>query len=377
VSRTGQDEEYMRLALRLAKRGFGSVEPNPMVGCVIVKDGCIIGKGSHKKFGGPHAEINAILDCKKHRADTTSAVMYVTLEPCCHTGKTAPCSEAIITAGIAKVFIAAPDPSEHVAGGGIRRLRKAGIEVDVGLCRDEALLLNAGFFKFARTNRPWVILKWAQSIDGKVALKNPKDDNRWISNELSRKDVHKLRRSVQGIIVGVNTVIADDPLLTARPKGPVELTRIVLDSGLRLPLDCRLLKTPQQPVMIITTRKAVRTKPAKAEKIRRKGAKVLVVKEANRRCDISGVLAELGESGIQRLLVEGGPEVITSFLKGGFADAVVVYVAPKIFGGKASAGISEPMARLRDINALHYVAIKKFGDDVRISGLLKTIDEIR
>ncbi len=217
--KVSDSQRYMLLALRLAWRGIGSVEPNPAVGAVIIKANQIVGKGWHKKFGGPHAEINALEDCKTLGVKPRGAAMYVTLEPCSHQGKTGPCTQAIIEAGLAKVFVATIDPSEHAGGKGIEQLRNAGIEVQTGICETQARLLNAPFIKFAVTGRCWVRLKWAQSIDGKVALTEPRPSGSgWISGEQSRKDVHKLRRRARAILVGVNTVIADDPLLTARPS---------------------------------------------------------------------------------------------------------------------------------------------------------------
>ncbi len=239
-----QDEKLMWSALTLARRGIGSVEPNPAVGAVIVKANQIIGSGWHKKFGGPHAEINALEDCKTLGVNPRGAAMYVTLEPCSHQGKTGPCTQAIIEAGVAKVFVATIDPSEHACGKGIEQLRDAGIEVQTGICETEARILNAPFIKFAATEKCWVTLKWAQSIDGKVALTEPQPSGSgWISGEQSRKDVHKLRRRAQAILVGVNTVIADDPLLTARLSKGKRLTRFILDNHLRIPLDCKLIKT--------------------------------------------------------------------------------------------------------------------------------------
>jgi len=361
----------MKLALKLAGRGIGRVEPNPAVGCVIVKDGRIIGRGWHKKFGGPHAEINAIEDCKSSGAEAAGAVMYVSLEPCCHRGKTGPCTDAIISAGLAKVVAAAVDPSPYAGGKGIRSLRDAGIEVETGVCEEEAKLLNAAFMKFAATGKCWVLLKWAQSIDGKLAYADSAK-GRWISNEESRKDAHKLRRRVQAILVGVNTVIADDPLLTARPGSGKAATRIVLDGRLRLPLDCKLLSTAKKtPVIVATSQQAIQANPQAAEKIAGKGAELLAMATGQGRCDIGFVLDELSGRGISQLLVEGGPTVIASFLKQRLADEVCVYIAPRILGGCGASDVSQSMAELTVGFGLHYVDIKRFGEDVRITGLLK------
>jgi diaminohydroxyphosphoribosylaminopyrimidine deaminase/5-amino-6-(5-phosphoribosylamino)uracil reductase len=374
-----QDEKLMLSALKLARRGIGSVEPNPAVGAVIVKANQIIGSGWHKKFGGPHAEINALEDCKTLGVNPRGAAMYVTLEPCSHEGKTGPCTNTIIKAGVAKVFVATIDPSEHAGGKGIEQLRNAGIEVQTGICETEARLLNAPFIKFAATGKCWVTLKWAQSIDGKVATAEPQSSGSgWISGEQSRKDVHKLRRRAQAILVGVNTVIADDPLLTARLSRGKKLTRIVLDSHLRIPLDCKLIKTAKKsPVLIYTNENTVRTYSEIVAQITKKGAEVLAYPDAQGRSNLYFLLDELSKRGIAHLLVEGGPRVLTSFLKEQLADEIVVYIAPKILGAQGSVDITGPMAELTQTLGLHYVDIERFGNDVRLTGLLeKALGEI-
>ena len=374
-----QDEKLMLSALTLARRGIGSVEPNPAVGAVIVKANQIIGSGWHKKFSGPHAEINALEDCKTLGVNPRGAAMYVTLEPCSHQGKTGPCTQAIIEAGVAKVFVATIDPLEHAGGKGIEQLRDAGIEVQTGICETQARLLNAPFIKFAATGKCWVTLKWAQSIDGKVATAEPRPSGSgWISGEQSRKDVHKLRRRAQAILVGVNTVIADDPLLTARPSRGKKLTRIILDSHLRIPLDCKLIKTAKKsPVLIYTNENTVRTNPEIAEKITKKGAELLAYPDMEGRSNLQFLLDELSKRGIAQLLVEGGPRVLTLFLKEQLADEIVVYIAPKILGAQGSVDITGPMAELTQAIGLHHVDIKRFGDDVRLTGVSeKALSEI-
>jgi diaminohydroxyphosphoribosylaminopyrimidine deaminase/5-amino-6-(5-phosphoribosylamino)uracil reductase len=370
-----QDQRYMKMALKLAARGFGAVEPNPMVGCVIVKSNQIIGKGFHKKFGAPHAETNAIADCKTIGAKPAGATMYVTLEPCCHHGKTPPCTEAIIQAAPERVVVAVADPSEHTAGNGIIQMRDAGIRVDVGVCSRQAKLLNAGFLKFARSKRPWVILKWAQSIDGKLALaQGGATGDNWISNELSRKDVHRLRRSVQGILVGINTVKADDPLLTPRPPKGKKPVRIVLDTNLKIPLTCKLLRTTKSfPVIIVTDEASAQANITKVKRIEKKGATLMCVPTFEGKCDLKAMLSELGARDIARLLVEGGADVITSFLKGRFADAVKVYIAPKILGRAGAVGITDTMAQLADPAPLHHISVDEFNGDICITGLLKEL----
>ncbi len=364
-----RDTNYMQAALKLARRGIGSVEPNPAVGCIITKANQIAGKGWHKKFGGPHAEINAIEDCKTLGINPEAATMYVTLEPCCHHGKTGPCTDAIIAAGLAKVVVAAIDPSEHAAGRGIEQLRNAGIDVHVGLCEDQAKLLNAPFFKFAATGRSWVIVKWAQSIDGKLAYAD-KADARWISGQRSRKDAHQLRRRVQAILVGINTVLADDPLLTARPGRTEQPTRIVLDGRLRIPLDSKLLATTKKaPVLILTSQQAAQAKPEVVQKITEKGAELLTWPDTDR-SNLYFLLDQLSERRIAQLLVEGGPRVIASFLKEKLADEIRVYISSRILGRSGSVDISEPMSELTEAVDLHNVDIENFGDDICLSAII-------
>lgn len=367
-----QDKKYMQTALKLAQRGIGSVEPNPAVGAVLVKANQVVGKGWHKKFGGPHAEINALQDCQTLGVNPQGATMYVTLEPCCHQAKTGPCTEAIITAGVAKVVVAVIDPSEHANGKGIEQLRNAGIEVQTGVCEAQARLLNAPFFKFAATGKTWVIVKWAQSIDGKVAYDDTTQKRKWISGEQSRKDVHKLRRRVQAILVGINTVIADDPLLTARPSKGKEAARIVLDRNLRIPLDCKLLATTKQaPVLILTTKQALQANPQIVEKLTKKGAEVLADPYEQDSSNLHFLLEELARRHLAQLLVEGGPTVIASFLTEQLADEIVVYITPKILGRQGSVGVIESMAELTEAVGLHNVEIERFGDDVCLTGLSK------
>jgi len=368
----------MQMALKLARHGVGSVEPNPAVGCIIVKGGQIIGKGWHKKFGGPHAEINALQDCKTLSVNPRGATMFVTLEPCCHQGKTGPCTEAIIAAGLAKVFVAAIDPSEHASGKGIEQLRNAGIQVETGLCETEAKLLNSPFIKFAATGNCWVILKWAQSIDGKLAWAQKNGEERWISNRLSRSDVQRLRRRVGAILVGINTVIADDPLLSPRPSKGKKPIRIVLDSFLRIPPGCKLLATTKgSPLIIFADENSVRANPQIVQSLTEKGAEVLAYPQIQGRSNLYFLLDELRKHGIAQLLVEGGPTVIASFLKENLADEICVYIAPKILGQEGAADIARPMAELAASFGLCCVEAKLFGDDIRVRGFSeKTLKEL-
>ncbi len=367
-----QDEKFMQAALKLAAKGIGAVEPNPAVGCVIVKAGQVIGKGYHKKFGGPHAEINALEDCRTRGLTPEEATLYVTLEPCCHWGKTGPCTEAVISAKIARVVAAIMDPSAHANGKGVEQLRQAGIIVEVGLCESEAQRLNAPFFKHVTTGRPWIILKWAQSIDGKLAYVDQSPQRRWITNEASRRDVHRLRRRVGAILVGINTVLADDPLLTPRPSKGRKPIRVVLDRQLEIPLECRLLRTAKaSPVLIYTGRAAVEGNARRAEQVRAKGAEVLAYGGPDDRPDPRFLLNRLSEGGVQQVLVEGGPHVAASFLREGLVDEICIYIAPKLLGAAGTACLDQPLGNLAHEIGLHHVQIKSFGEDVRICGTLE------
>ena len=351
------DVKFMKSALVLARKGIGDVEPNPAVGCIIVKDNKIIGHGYHKKFGGPHAEINALKSCKKSPAGAT---MYITLEPCCHFGKTLPCTDAIIKAGIKKVVAAAKDPTSKVAGKGFKILKKAGIEIKTDICKNQAQILNAPFFKFAKTKIPWVIIKWAQSKDGFLART---DKKRWITNAKSRKDVHKLRKKVQAILVGINTVLEDDPMLTARPNSGKQPLRVVLDSKLKTPADCNLLKTAKKtPVCIFTITGKI--------KLRQKGVQIVKVGKYKGRINLKAVLAELGKRNIQQVLVEGGEKVITSFLKQKLADEIVVYTSNEKLAKNGKVKSSQIMRKIYNRLKKNYSDKKSFDRDVCLTRLI-------
>lgn len=352
------DVKFMKAALAIAKKGIGKVEPNPAVGCVIVKENKTVGKGYHKKFGSSHAEINALKNCKKSPADAT---MYVTLEPCCHYGKTPPCTNAIIKAGIRKVVAAAKDPTKKINGKGLKILKKAGIEVKTDVCKKEAQLLNAPFFKFARTKKPWVIIKWAQSADGFLARTGKK---RWITNSESRKDIHKIRRKVQAILVGINTVLQDNPLLTARPSADRQPLRIVLDSRLKIPLNCNLIKTAQKtPVCIFTT--------TDKAKIKQKGVETVKVAKYKGKINLKTVLARLGKRNIQQILVEGGEKVITSFLKQNLTDEIIVYTSNKKLAENGKVKTSQIMKKSYNRLKKNYSDKKLFDKDIRLTGFIK------
>ena len=360
----------MQTALGLAARGLGDVEPNPAVGCVIVKDGKIIGAGCHERFGEAHAEVNALADCQANGHNPAGAALYVTLEPCSHTGKTPPCAQALIDAKIGKVVIAAEDPTD-LAGGGIEALRRAGIEVRVGTCRDEAEKLNAPFYKHARTALPWVVVKWAQSSDGYLARKHPPAEDTWISNEQSRADVHRLRKRMGAVITGVETVIADNPKLTVRIEGHTTdrpPLRVVLDSNLRLPPDCNLITIPDAPTVVVTTIQTAQAESAKVQTLQNAGIEVLPIPACDNRCDLSEALILLGARGIQQVLIEAGPTLITEFLMQKLVDEVSIYIAPNPLGDSGAAEASHTMKILASRKKLQHLRTDAFGTDLRIRG---------
>lgn len=323
------DEPLMRRALELARRGVGCVEPNPAVGAVIADDqGQILGEGWHQQFGGPHAEVHALAAAGPA---ARGANLYVTLEPCNHFGKTPPCSQAVIAAGLRRVVIATTDPAKHGAGRGIDELKAAGIEVEVGLLGDQARRLIAPFTRLMTQGLPWVHAKWAMTLDGKIATAS--GSSQWISGEQSRAVVHQLRSRMDAIITGIGTVLADDPLLTARPPGPRVPLRIVLDSTCRLPLDSQLVRTATTvPVMVVTTESAA---PDKMNSLRQAGVEVLpLAADARQRPSLLDLLRELGRRRMTNVLIEAGGHVIGDFLDQRLINEVHAFVAPKLTGGQ-------------------------------------------
>jgi diaminohydroxyphosphoribosylaminopyrimidine deaminase/5-amino-6-(5-phosphoribosylamino)uracil reductase len=323
---TEQDRDWMRRALELAERGRGHVEPNPLVGAVLVRDGRQVGAGWHQRYGGPHAEVHALADAG---ADARGATLYVTLEPCCHHGKTPPCTDALLQAGIARVFAALPDPFPEVSGRGAEQLRAAGVPVVFGLCEEEARRQNAPYLKLLATGRPYVHAKWAMTLDGKIATAG--GDSKWISSEASRRRAHLLRGRMDAILVGSGTVRADDPLLTARPPGPRTPLRIVLDRDGALPRDSRLARTAREvPVLVVA---ADPPPEDRSRELRELGVELLALPEADRARAVLLLLDELGLRCLTNVLVEGGSAVLGSFLDAGAIDEVHVFVAPRLAGG--------------------------------------------
>ena len=369
-----EHEKLMRIALGLAERGRGKVEPNPMVGAVVVSGGKIIGQGYHRRFGQAHAEVNALADS---RGKLAGARMYVTLEPCCQQGKTPACTQALISAGLAEVVVATKDPSAKVNGRGINQIRRAGIKVTVGPLATEGRRHNAAFFKLHRKGRPFVLLKWAQSLDGKIATAG--GQSRWISNEKSRQFGHRLRRQSQAILVGIGTALADNPLLTARPALPDRpLMRIVVDSQLRLPLRSQLVRTAgEAPVFIATTTQAIKGNRLKADQLSRAGAEVYGVSRGPGRVDLGRLLDLLGERQISNLLVEGGSEILGQFITLSLADEIAAFICPKIIGGKRApgpvggSGVSDLAGALK----LKNIRIRRIADDLLVRADLPALDE--
>jgi diaminohydroxyphosphoribosylaminopyrimidine deaminase/5-amino-6-(5-phosphoribosylamino)uracil reductase len=317
----------MQRALELAERGRGYVEPNPLVGAVLVKNGKIVGEGWHEKYGQAHAEVNAI---DKAREAARGATLYVTLEPCCHHGKTPPCTDAIIESGIAHVVAATADPFPQVAGQGAKALQAAGIPISFGIGEEEARHQNVPYFKLLSAGRPYVHAKWAMTLDGKIATRT--GDSKWISNEASRRKVHELRGRMDGIVAGIGTALADDPMLTARPPGPRVATRVILDSRARLPLTAKLVTTAQQtPTLVVVADGA---DPKRLRTLESSGCQTLSLpRDAGGRPALTDLLTHLGKLRWTNLLVEGGAEVLGAFFDARAIDEVHVFVAPTLVGG--------------------------------------------
>lgn len=343
------DQLHMARALKLAREGQGHVEPNPMVGCVLVKDATVVGEGYHEKFGEPHAERNALVAAGDAAQGATA---YVTLEPCCHTGKTPPCTESLIAAGIGRVVVGSVDPNPQVSGRGIETLQAAGIEVTIGVMQSEAAALIAPFSKFQTTGRPWVIAKWAMTLDGKIASRT--GHSQWISGEKSRAIVHELRGRMDAIVVGRQTAQQDDPLLTARPAGPRHATRVVIDSQARLSLESQLVQTANEaPVLLVCDEQA----PADLRSaLEDHGVEVLVVEGINHEERLLAALDEMGRRQWTNILFEGGGQLLGSLFDLGALDEVHTFIAPKLVGGAeaisplAGSGLGEvPEETLSDL----------------------------
>ena len=358
---TQAESRFMSEALALARRGEGFVEPNPMVGCVLVRGRRVVGRGWHRQYGGPHAEVEALRQAGKF---ARGVIAYVTLEPCCHWGKTPPCVDALIDAGVKAVVAGAKDPNTKVAGKGFRRLRAAGIETRVGLLNAEAAALIAPFTRVQRDRRPYFILKWAQSIDGRIATRS--GESKWISSPASRREVHELRARVDAIVVGVGTVLADDPELTAREAKPRRMaTRVVLDANLRTPPKAKLVRTAGTvPTLIVTTKPA--SISASARRLTSLGCLVMAVPHGPRGFDLAAFARLLHDGGMTNVLVEGGGRTLGAFVDAELADEARIFVAPILIGGRDAPPALNALgpADMSSLPDARVIAVKSIGSDL-------------
>ncbi len=356
-----QDQYFLKETFKLAKKGMGWTNPNPMVGAMIVKDGQVIGQGYHKKVGLAHAEIEALVSCKENPKGST---LYINLEPCSHFGRTPPCVDEIIKAKIAHVVCSALDPNPKVSGKGVARLRKAGIDVYVGILEDQARLLNEAFFIFHEKNRPFIALKFAASLDGKIATKT--GDSKWITNEKSREFSRKLRSKYQAVLVGINTVTRDNPHLGSRIKARKDPLKIILDPNLRIPIDCLVLRDSN--VLIVTTSKHSKQKMAQ---LMQRGVQALVL--SGDQISIPELLLKLREREIISILVEGGGKTIGFFLDCGLVDKVYAFFSPILIGGEhaISAVGGKGIDKISQAIYLNKISYRKFEDNYLITGYTK------
>lgn len=355
-------EDYMKRALELAETAMGHTSPNPMVGCVVVKDRRIMAEGCHEKYGEFHAERNALTKC---REDVEGADLYVTLEPCCHQGKTPPCTDIIIEKKIGRVFVGAMDPNPKVAGNGVRLLREKGIQVETGILEKECLELNEIFFHFIRTRMPFVAMKYAMTLDGKIAAYT--GDSKWVTGEAARKHVHELRNQYSAIMAGVDTVLADDPMLNCRlPKG-TDPVRIICDTHLRIPEESQIVTSASEIRTILAY--AGDEKEEKKEKLLSTGVELIRCGDGEQ-VDLELLFQKLGERQIDSVLVEGGGTLHGSLLLTGLVNRVYAYVAPKLIGGKEASSPVEGagFARMREAEVLSEIEIIPFGEDICITG---------
>lgn len=360
------DRQYMQMALDLAARGKGRTSPNPMVGAVIVKGDNVIASGYHRKAGTAHAEAAAL---KKAGNRAKGATLYINLEPCCHTEKrTPPCTRALIKAGIKEVVTAMIDPNPQVSGRGLKELRKGGIKTRTGVMQEAARQLNEVFIKYITRKQPFVILKIAQSIDGKIATAG--GESKWITGAEARARVHKLRNEVDALLVGIGTVKADNPSLDCRLRGGRDPYRIIVDSSLQIPLSARVLKYNDEKTIIAATKKADKNK---LESLARKGIKVLIVREKAGKVDLNCLMTELGKLDITSVMIEGGSSIAASAIAGRIVDKVMFFTAPKIIGGLdaiPSIGGNSP-ALLKNAVKLKDLQVTKLGEDILVEGYIK------
>ncbi len=356
----------MERAIMLAKKGVGWTNPNPLVGAVIVKNGEIIGEGYHERIGGLHAERNALKNCKE---DPKGAKMYVTLEPCCHYGKTPPCTEVVIEKGIQKVYVGNLDPNPKVAGKGIQILREHGIEVETGILEKECAELNDVFFHYIQKDTPYIVLKYAMTLDGKIASYT--GDSQWITGEKAREHVHWLRHKYSSIMAGIGTVLADDPMLNARLEDANQPTRIICDSRLRILEQTQIIQTADRIPTIIATLSENQEKIKRLENL---GCNVWKAPEKNGHISIKALLKYLHQINIDSVLVEGGGILNEAVMKSGYVNKVYAYIAPKILGGeKAKTPVEgKGVAKIRDALCLEGLQSRMLGQDILLEGKVKT-----
>ena len=363
-------EEYMRRALELARKGEGHTSPNPMVGCVVVKDGRIISEGYHEKYGEFHAERNALTRCTE---DTAGADLYVTLEPCCHQGKTPPCTDIIIEKKIARVFVGSMDSNPLVAGKGVQILRDHGIYVETGILDAECRKLNEVFYHYIATKTPFVVMKYAMTLDGKIACAT--GDSKWVTGEIARTQVHRMRGRYRGIMVGIGTVLADDPMLNCRVEGGVDPVRIICDSNLHIPTESQIVKTASDIETIVACSQEALESERKQEKIRRlKEAGIQIIgTEGAHGVNLVELMKKLGGQNIDSILLEGGGTLNASALEDGIVNKVYAYITGKLIGGMDARSPVEGMGidRMADAITLQNVEIEKLGDDFCIVGYVK------
>lgn len=367
-----EDENFMRMAFNLAKKGIGRTKSNPLVGAVIVKDGKVIGKGYHRQFGMAHAEVEAFNSIKNK--DARGATMYVTLEPCCHYGKTPPCSERVIKEGISRLVIADLDPNPLVAGKGAEQIKKAGIEVEIGLLGARHRQLNEKYIYYIKNKMPFVLMKSATTLDGKIATY--RGNSKWITSEKSRSFTRKLRGEFQGIMVGINTVIADNPMLTTRIKGAEDPIKIVVDSTLKIPIDSYMVQNAyKEPLIILASQNNDKAKRAQLEGL---GATILELPMRGEKLDLTFGMKKLAEQGISSILLEGGGNLNFEMLKNGLVNKCMFVLAPKIFGGDSAKTSVEGIgfAEIGDAVKLTDIQTKTIGSDVVLTAYVEGKEEM-
>ena len=364
-----QQEYYMKLALKLAEKGVGHTSPNPMVGCVIVKDGQIIGEGYHEYWGGFHAERNALLSCQE---DPKGADLYVNLEPCCHYGKTPPCTQMILEKKISKVYVGTLDPNPLMAGKGISILRENGVEVITGILKEECERRNEVFFHYIKTGRPFLAMKYAMTLDGKIAAAS--GDSKWVSGGKAREQVQVLRKQYSGILAGIGTVLADDPLLNVRLEQGVDPVRIILDSQLRIPLDSKISKTAGKIPTLLVCKEEELKKGGNVKKIRelkRQGAHIFI-QPGEGRVNLNLLLKKLGEHKIDSVLVEGGSQIHGAFLEQKLIDKAYVYLSPKILGKSPYSPVEGfGVDTMKQAFLFHLDQVDRIGEDILLTAYPK------